>query len=209
MSGEKLTIVVATRNWHKFREIKWGLKDLKKFDLLSLNGLSHYLPPAPEELSVDLKTKAAQLAKHASQALGQWVLAEASSLSIPSLDKKLSSACCIESEQATADVQQCKELLMLMQSMTDLARSAHYECAIAIASPQGYFKVVSAYIEGSIADRERGNRGFGYDALFVKHDYDKTLAEIDDEVKNRVSHRAKALQKLVMVMESADFGKSQ
>lgn len=197
-----MKIIVITRNWHKFREIKWCLKDIKSIDLLSLNAYGNYAPLKTEGLPADLKAKAESIGRHASQATGQWVLAETSALIIPSIGKHLPLACCVESEQTTDDVQNCKELLRQMKQMSDLQRAAHYECAITLASPDGYIKSVSAYVEGSIAETERGNRGFGYDALFLKHDYDKTFGEMDEEVKNRVSHRAKALQKVSVILEA-------
>ena len=62
---------------------------------------------------------------------------------------------------------------------------------------EGVKKSVHATCEGTLLATERGGQGFGYDPLFVKHDYSKTFAELDEEMKNRISHRAQALQRAV------------
>ena len=59
-----------------------------------------------------------------------------------------------------------------------------------------------ATCEGMIAAEERGRSGFGYDALFLKHEYSKTFSELDEETKNMISHRRKALDKLLPFLEA-------
>ena len=55
-----------------------------------------------------------------------------------------------------------------------------------------------------ITDREKGSFGFGYDPIFIKHEYGKTFAELDEEIKNRISHRRKALDKMLPFLEALD-----
>ena len=59
-----------------------------------------------------------------------------------------------------------------------------------------------AKCEGRIETQERGGEGFGYDPLFVKHDYNQTFAELKEAVKNKISHRRKALDKIAITIES-------
>ena len=69
---------------------------------------------------------------------------------------------------------------------------AYYTAAIAIVSKYGEY-VVHGWMHGEVLNTTRGEQGFGYDPMFVPDGYDKTLGELDDEVKKEISHRAKAL----------------
>ena len=89
-----------------------------------------------------------------------------------------------------------------MEKLENHDRDGFYECCIALASPDGLEKSVSARCEGSILNEERGGQGFGYDSIFMKHDYNKTFAELEEEVKNRISHRRKALDKILIYLEN-------
>ena len=73
-------------------------------------------------------------------------------------------------------------------------RSARFVCAIAAAYPDGRIFTTRATIEGIIANEERGNNGFGYDPLLYVPEYDMTTGEMEPELKNKISHRGKALE---------------
>ena len=73
---------------------------------------------------------------------------------------------------------------------------------LALANPNGLKKCVEGICEGSIFRESRGRNGFGYDSLFIKNDYEKTFAELDDNVKNRISHRRKAFERLSTFLET-------
>ena len=90
-----------------------------------------------------------------------------------------------------------------MASLHDQQRFAYFECAVALASPDGTVKKCTHGIcEGEIVCQEKGRGGFGYDSLFLKHEYNKTFAEIEESIKNRISHRRKALDKMMLAFES-------
>lgn len=89
-----------------------------------------------------------------------------------------------------------------MAKLSDIDRSAYFECCLVIASPEGIKKTVSGLCEGTILEEERGRNGFGYDPLFMKNDYDKAFAELDESTKNRISHRRKAIEKLLTTLET-------
>lgn len=72
--------------------------------------------------------------------------------------------------------------------------TAHFECCIAVATPEGVVRVATGQVFGRITKPARGNNGFGYDPVFVPDGYSQTFAEIDPSVKNSISHRAKALE---------------
>ena len=75
-------------------------------------------------------------------------------------------------------------------------RSAKFICVIAVAYPNGKIRTVKGICPGKIIHAMRGKHGFGYDAVFVPSGYHKTFAEMKPTVKNRISHRARALKKL-------------
>ena len=89
-----------------------------------------------------------------------------------------------------------------MKELTDPHRQAYFECTLAIASPEGLKKCVRGTCEGNILTEEKGGKGFGYDSLFVKLEYGKTFAQLEENIKNRISHRRKALDKLHLFLES-------
>jgi XTP/dITP diphosphohydrolase len=71
-------------------------------------------------------------------------------------------------------------------------RTARFRCAIALAEPSGYTRVVEGAIEGLITDPPRGENGFGYDPIFLVPEFGKTTAELAPVEKNRISHRGRA-----------------
>lgn len=93
-----------------------------------------------------------------------------------------------------------KLLLENMKNAND--RSAAFVCCIACVFPDGGEDiVVSGYIHGEILKEEKGNGGFGYDPLFYVKEFDKTLAELTAEEKNKVSHRANALREFAKIFK--------
>ncbi|MGE4399116.1 MAG: RdgB/HAM1 family non-canonical purine NTP pyrophosphatase [Campylobacterales bacterium] len=76
---------------------------------------------------------------------------------------------------------------------------AHYTAAIAIATKDGIF-TVHGHMYGSAITTPRGDKGFGYDPMFINEGFNKTLGELDDEVKNKISHRGRALELAKMVI---------
>ena len=87
---------------------------------------------------------------------------------------------------------------LLLEKMKDEKdRRAHYTCAVVLAFPTGEVITAEDYFHGEIAYDERGENGFGYDPLFYLPEYGCTSAEIEPEEKNRISHRAKALNAIV------------
>jgi XTP/dITP diphosphohydrolase len=74
--------------------------------------------------------------------------------------------------------------------------TARFRCVVALAGPDGGIDLAEGACEGEIIPTERGDGGFGYDPIFLVEGMDRTMAEISAEEKNRVSHRARAVQAL-------------
>jgi len=99
------------------------------------------------------------------------------------------------------DAENNEKLLGELEGVPEPQRTARFRCAIALATPEGLIGVAEGVCDGRIAAEPRGNEGFGYDPIFVKDDMVKTFAELPLEIKNRVSHRGRALEKALMVLE--------
>ena len=94
--------------------------------------------------------------------------------------------------------------LLLKELEGERERSAHYTCAIALAWPDGRLLTAEDYLYGEIAYDERGTNGFGYDPLFLLKELGLRTAELTPEEKNRISHRGKALRKLVEELKAQE-----
>ncbi len=95
-----------------------------------------------------------------------------------------------------------RRLLDLLEGVPEHARTARFRTVVIVRSPNGDEIVVEGVCEGRIAEDERGERGFGYDSLFVPHDGDgRTFAEMTADEKNDLSHRARAFQALRNALE--------
>lgn len=91
-----------------------------------------------------------------------------------------------------------RKVLLQMQDFQD--RAARFETAVALADPTGIISVVSGLVRGQICRYEQGENGFGYDSIFEVESYHKTYAEMDNESKNRISHRGLALREMMPVL---------
>lgn len=86
-----------------------------------------------------------------------------------------------------------EKLLELIKGVPAEKRTARFRCVIAISMPDGWIYTAEGTCEGVIAEEPKGDGGFGYDPLFFLPELGKTLAELDLETKNKISHRGKAL----------------
>ncbi|NGX43244.1 MAG: Non-canonical purine NTP pyrophosphatase [Chlamydiae bacterium] len=195
-----MELVLATNNLHKIREIREMLKGQKNIDILSLLNFSDYKPE--EEKGKTFAENAALKAEHAAKALNKWVLADDSGLVVPALNDRPGVISRRYAGDDATDAENCHKLLEDMETMEDLKRAAYFECCLVLANPEGLVKSVTGKVEGMIITEEKGNSGFGYDPVFLKNDYDKTFAELDESTKNRISHRRKALDKLLSEIEA-------
>lgn len=195
-----LTIIIASKNLHKIREFRAILGKLEQIDFLSLLDFPTYTPL--EETGATFAENAATKALHAAKTLNHWALADDSGLVVPSLDSAPGIYSARYAGASATDKDNRKKLLESMHHLEDADRYAYFECCIALASPEGVKKTASGICEGSILKEEKGSSGFGYDPLFVKHEYSKTFAQLEESVKNRISHRRKALDKILFLLES-------
>ena len=195
-----MQLVIASRNVHKIREIRALLKAYPFLDVLSLLDFPQYIPLPESEKSFE--DNAVQKAVHAAKTLHRWTIADDTGLVVPALQGAPGVLSARYAGESATDADNRKKLLLDMQHLQDPHRQGYFECWIALASPQGLKKCVRGVCEGNILSQEKGGKGFGYDSLFVKHEYSKSFAELTDDLKNRISHRSKALDKLRLLLES-------
>jgi XTP/dITP diphosphohydrolase len=189
-----LCLVLATKNIHKIREFRALLKTNKTLDVLCLIDFPHYSPP--EETGSNFEENATLKALHAAQTLKHMVLADDSGLIVPAIQDAPGVHSARYAGNAASDLDNRKKLLSEMEHLSDEGRHAFFECCLVLASPQGIKKIAHGVCEGKILRNGKGGSGFGYDSIFVKHEYNKTFAELDEAVKNQISHRRKAFDKI-------------
>jgi len=197
-----MQLVIASRNVHKIREFRAMLKSLPKFDILSLIDFPNYQPP--EETGSSFEENSILKAEHAAKALNRLVIADDSGLVIPALGGAPGIYSRRYAGPQATDKENRVKLLQDMLHLQEPYRQGYFECMISLASPDGIKKTVKGTCEGTITDQERGSKGFGYDPIFVKFEYGKTFAEIEEDIKNRISHRRKALDKLLPSLDAIE-----
>lgn len=195
-----MELVIASRNLHKLREYRELLKVFSWIDVLSLRDFPSYQPPAVAGLC--FQENAIAKATQAAKELDQWVLSDDSGIVIPALGNSTGRHHRFFCGDETTDAENRLAVLRALRGKDDFQRSAFLECAVAMANRSGVQKVTTGVCEGVIVEEQRGRNGFGYDAIFRKHDYDKTFAELDAAVKIRVSDRRKAFEKLALFLET-------
>lgn len=195
-----MDLVLATTNMHKIREYRDLLKSFPHLELLSLVQFSHYQQPVEDgtTFAENAELKAVDAAKK----LNKWVLADDSGLVVPALNGFPGVISALYAGLGATDAENRKKLLNEMSHLKNQdERSAYFECCIVIANPEGVKKIVTGRCEGHILTEPQGRNGFGYDCLFVKNEYEKTFAELDEATKNRISHRSKAFERIKVYLE--------
>ena len=95
------------------------------------------------------------------------------------------------------------KLLSEMAQSPNKSRAAHFSCVVSLAYPDGRYELFEGRVDGHIAiQKMHGEEGFGYDPLFVPEGYDCSFAQMSHEAKNSMSHRGRAMQKLVAYFQT-------
>ena len=186
-----MKLVLATRNQGKVREIGEILKDQNRIELLSLRNY----PDAPDVVE-DGETYEENAIKKASvlaEYTGHLTVGDDSGLAVDALDGAPGVHSARYAGENASDQDCIAKLLDALQNIPDDRRSGRFICAVAIAEPFAQVRVVRGVCKGRIIRTPRGRSGFGYDPVFVPTGYEKTFAELGDEIKNQISHRSKAL----------------
>ena len=109
----------------------------------------------------------------------------------------------IDAETFNMEGTEClEELDKLLKDLDGKQRDAYFECVIALFYPDGDYKTFEGKTYGEISIEEKGKTDFGYDSIFYSNDLNKTFGEATEEEKNSVSHRARAISKMLEYMEN-------
>ena len=184
-------LLLGTRNPGKVREIITILDD-SGWSFCSLQEFPEVGPAA--EHGVTYAANAIAKAQFYAAATGLLALADDSGLEVEALGGAPGVFSARYAGDNASDADRRHLLLSELANVDSRDRRARFVAAVAIAKPNGEVVNVSEGIcEGRIALASRGNSGFGYDPLFVPDGYEQTFAELSENIKNRISHRARAL----------------
>lgn len=187
-----MEIALATNNKHKLQEMRAILDGC--FDqLLSLGDLN--IDVEIEETGKTLKENALIKACTVMQMTGMPALADDTGLMVDALDGAPGVYSARYAGEAHDDKANRNLLLENLKGASD--RSAHFCTVIAICYPDGSYLTAEGRVDGVITLEEIGDRGFGYDSIFLSNELNKTFAEASAEEKNAVSHRGRALRAML------------
>ena len=194
-------LVIATHNPGKLKEIQ---------DLLAPLGIECVSAaelglPEPEEIGNTFIDNADLKAREAADLSGLPALSDDSGLAVDALHglPGIFSARWAEDEDGVRDFGQAMERVWreVEAAGADAGHDAHFACALSLAWPEdGQVQSFEGRVDGKLVWPPRGDRGFGYDPMFVPAGYDQTFGEFDPEEKHRISHRADAFRKLVAAL---------
>lgn len=191
-----MKLIIASNNAHKLEEIKAILGGLFE-EILSMReaGIDH---ETVEDGSTFMEN-AIKKAREIAEISGCCAIADDSGICVDALDGAPGIYSARFSGIHGDDEANNDLLLEKLSGRTD--RGAHYTCAIALARPDGSIVQAEGYLFGEIGHERIGSNGFGYDPLFFLPEYGMTTAQLSPEEKNRISHRANALKKLLEELE--------
>ncbi len=191
MSTQKMTLVLATRNKGKTREM---MKILEGYPI-NIKNLDDFGPiPEVVEDGATFDDNAYKKASFTARVLGFPALSDDSGLVVEALGGAPGVLSARYGGPGLDDTGRCQRLLQEMENKTD--RKAAFQCVISLAVPTGAALTYEGKVEGVLTDSPSGDNGFGYDPVFFYEPFGKTFAQCNAEEKNQVSHRGKALHEM-------------
>ena len=187
------TIVIATTNRHKARELR-GLLAAREIRWRTLSDYPRLRPV--RETGKTFEANAVKKAVAVAKAVGMMALADDSGLEVEALGWGPGVRSARFAGAHGNDGANNRKLLRLLRGLPRRKRRARYQCALALASPSGVIAVAHGTWTGRIAEQPAGRGGFGYDPLFVIPRLGKTVGELPASVKRHFSHRARAARRL-------------
>lgn len=192
MKKKPLEILIATRNTGKLRELQELLNSLP-FVLRCLNDFP--LTSEVEETGQTFAENAVLKATEYALQTGLWTLADDSGLEVDALGGAPGIFSARYGGDGATDAERVTKLLDQLSQTGDTERRARFVCVIALADEKaGVVGTFTGTCEGRIALEPRGSNGFGYDPVFVPDGYNESFGELASNVKQHLSHRARALQ---------------
>lgn len=196
------TIVLATRNDHKIRELgricaDWPVR------WVSLRDPEAAGAPEVEETGETYLDNALLKARAVAAALGLPAIADDSGIEVDALGGRPGPRSARFAGPDSSDAENLQALLAGLKGVPAGGRTARYRCVAAYAEPGGTARHADGVCEGTLVTVPRGEGGFGYDPVFVPVGWDVTMAELTDAQKDRVSHRGRAFRALRALLATA------
>ena len=187
-----MKLVLATRNEKKLVELRRILAPLVDAEVVGLADVPAYAEVP--ETGATFAENAVLKARAYARATALWTLADDSGLEVAALGGAPGLYSARYAGPGATDEQRRQRLLAELAATGDAGRRARFVCALALAHPaRAGAEVFEGVCEGHIAPAPRGTGGFGYDPVFVPDGYAQTFGELPEEIKQRISHRARAL----------------
>ncbi|MDD2446668.1 MAG: RdgB/HAM1 family non-canonical purine NTP pyrophosphatase [Tissierellia bacterium] len=194
MGNRKL--VVSTGNKHKILEIREILEGLN-IEVLSKNDIGFEGFDIVED-GETLEDNSIKKAKALSDKTDYIVIADDTGLFVNALNGEPGVYSSRYAGQEGNDKKNCEKLINNLEGIED--RSAYFKTVIALITEDKKILKAEGICKGMIIEEARGDKGFGYDPIFVPEGFDKTFAELGHDVKNKISHRALALIELKNIL---------
>lgn len=191
-----MRLLIATTNPGKVREYRALLSGLD-LELVGLKdvGIEVDVAETGDTYAANAELKAREYARLS----GLMTLADDSGLEVDALNGRPG----VHSARYAPDSPtRIQKLLGEMIDVPDDRRVAHFQCVIALAAPDGPLTTTEGSCAGVIAREARGSNGFGFDPVFYMPEHSATMAELPEDFKNQISHRARAAQKMRVILQS-------
>lgn len=199
-----MKMLVATKNAGKIKELRELLADLP-FDLRGLDEFPDV--EDVEETGATFTENACLKAKIYAEKTGLYALADDSGLEVTALNGAPGIFSARYAGNNATNEEKINKLLDELNEVNDEKRLARFVCVMAIADNSG--KIIhfeEGICEGRIAVKPLGNGGFGYDPIFVPNNFEQTFGELPENIKQKISHRARAVEKIIRFLQ--DFTSS-
>jgi XTP/dITP diphosphohydrolase len=191
-------LAIASKNPHKLRELGRICRD---WPVEWLTVQNHPGPwPDVDEPHDTYLHNALEKARAVAQVLGVPAIADDSGIEVDALDGGPGPRSARFAGEGASDTDNLAKLIGLVAEMEPDARRARYRCVAAIAWPDGRTMHAEGACEGTLIRQPRGDRGFGYDPVFVPQGERRTMAELGDQEKDAVSHRGRAFRALAELL---------
>jgi XTP/dITP diphosphohydrolase len=187
-------LAIASKNPHKLRELGRICRDWP-VDWLTVQNHPGPWPDVDEPHDTYLHN-ALEKARAVAEVLEVPAIADDSGIEVDALDGGPGPRSARFAGEGASDADNLAKLIGLVGDMEPDARTARYRCVAAIAWPDGRTMHAEGTCEGTLIRQPRGDRGFGYDPVFVPQGERRTMAELGDEEKDRISHRGRAFRAL-------------
>jgi len=191
-------LAIASKNPHKLRELGRICGDWP-VEWLTLQNHPGPWPDVDEPHDTYLHN-ALEKARAVAEVLGVPAIADDSGIELDALDGGPGPRSARFAGEGASDADNLAKLIGLVAEVEPDARTARYRCVAAIAWPDGRTMHAEGTCEGTLIGQPRGDRGFGYDPVFVPQGERRTMAELGDEEKDRISHRGRAFRALAELL---------